>query len=90
MQGAVRGTDRVVTATATATVALVAERVGDEIGRAEANGSVGVVRRASMARLTERLPPADHVEVMGVGQRSVDIQQRRACHGAIQFRPLAS
>ena len=76
VEGQVRGVDRVVLVL----VAVVAEEAVEQLVAGHADGVVHVGHRDVVAVLAQRLGPAHGVQVGGVDQRAVDVEQDAASH----------
>lgn len=72
-----------------ARVAALPQEVAEEVLPRQSDGAVDVVHRHGVACLPKRLPPARDVQVVGVGEGSVDVEQSGAGHPFASVRSMA-
>ncbi|CAM5463978.1 Potassium-transporting ATPase ATP-binding subunit [Streptomyces narbonensis] len=77
VQGVVGGAQPVVAFV----VPVLAQEVIEEVGPGQTDGPVDGVRRDPVPGLAQRLPPGDDMEVVGVGEGAVDVEESGAVHG---------
>ncbi|GAA2624911.1 hypothetical protein GCM10010425_21170 [Streptomyces spororaveus] len=63
-----------------ARVPVLAQQMAQEALAREADRAVDVVHGEVVARLPQGLPPADDVQVIGIDEGAVDIEQRGTVH----------
>ncbi len=61
-------------------VTVLAEEVGEQVVGAEADRPVDVMHRHVVSGLSQHLPPRHHIQVVGVDERAVHVEQSRAGH----------